>query len=324
MACNSTPCNAGGQNLGFACTPWIKRALKFVFVQTYDQNGDKNSIPYTATLDQDYFDALVNNAQSAQRWYPTPKVDNPSSTRAEAKTWESDTGSKVFLQEGARTISALILKESGGNSPQMQGKLEGWRDMSTPAFYIITTENQLVGKESADGTALEPIQFDAASLVAAFNFLNADTPQHIALSFDWSISEKDSQLRMFDCSELGGADLTGLTGMLDMVIEVSDSTVDGFTMTVSTIYGTPLNPVRVTGLTDTNLFGYDGTTATQGSIYNETTDSTVTVDITETDEDGVYTVVYGSAQANSDVLKFYLSKSGYEISDTKEVTVPVS
>jgi hypothetical protein len=322
MSCNSQPCNAGLPNLGFGCTPAIKRARRFWFQSTYDDTGTLNSIPYTAELNQAYFTALVNHVGPASRMFPSPELVNPHTSRAEPKYWESDTGAKYFLQQGTRSIEATIT-ESGGNSPQMQGKLDSMRDVSGLSFWIETTDNQFVGVELSDGSGMRGIRVDPQSITAIFNFLEDATVQNNSLKFDWNYVERDASLRQFNCNELGDADLSLELALLEVVEAVfSDKDYTGFTVELQTEWGTPVNPVLATGFSGSYFFSPDSDTAQKA--YNETTEADVSLVVApSTVTPGIYAVTF-PAQAYGDVLTFYVKRPGYAKSEVFSVTIPTT
>lgn len=318
MACNACSCSDGIPNSGFACGPLMKRAYKFVFLQTYDSTNAKNKILFSDTLNQAYFTALINQEDASKRWFPTPALTNPGTARAEAKYFESDSGSKYFLQQGTRSAEAMIIE---GAYPQIQGQLEALRCVSELSMYVITESGQLIGKLSDDELSLEPFKLSPQSLTPIFNPLTASEPQHIKLSFDYDISEADSKIRMFDCNEVGGADLLALRGLLDLNIAVSSQTQEGFVLTISTDFGTMKNPVMVTGLTAESFRSFDSGEAGFVFVDNGSSEADVEITVEET-SDGVYAVAYDAEQEFGNAA-FEVAATGYAVT-YKDALIPVS
>ncbi len=320
MACRSQSCDLGITNLGFDCVKIFGRAYKLLFQQKYDSLGALNYIPYDAVLDQDYFDDYINETDTSVRMYPTPQLTNPGGDRADAKYFTDDTGAESFLQDGARALTALIYKDGGSNSPQMQGKLEALRDVSQLAFYIITTEGQLVGIETSDAAGLRGIGCDSQSITALFKFLTAEQVQCIDFKMNWSLSEKDSELRMFDCSEVGDADLKALTGLKKICARFTGITQTGATMELYTEFGTPVNPILDKGVVTADLVSSE--TDTTSKVRNTTDGADLTVTVTETSTEGIYTLAWAS-QDIGDVIEVKIVRTGRDYTCVLENTVEI-
>lgn len=317
MSCQVCVCNQGIPNSGFACSPLLDITNRFVFVNTYRSAGIKNRIDLSDTINTAFFTTLINESRSTYRWFPTPQLKDITDERAESKYFDFTDGTRQFLQQGSRSVEAKVPGLAGEASPQMLSFFDALKctDLSV---YIISNAGQLIGKVSSDGLFLEPFKVDAQSLSATFVKASPTVPQHILLRFDFAITEKDSNIRMIDCDELGGADLLSLTGLLDLTAVLTDKSVTGFTMTLETNYGTLLNPVLATGFLAAEVYSSDSDTSAK--VYNETDSLDVNVtSLTET-SDGVYDMVF-PAQDAGDVLTFYLKKNGYAITDVTYTVV---
>ena len=319
--CNACKCGVGLDGLGFDCTPELQVAYKLIAVPTFDSTGARNKIPFTATLNQAYFDALINQSDISKRWSPFPAMKNIDDKRGENKTFEFDDQTTEFLAEGARKFVGMIsgLAGSGANSPQMKGLIEKIR-CGDYSFYVVTVKNQLIGKLSSDGLSLEPIEIDEQSISAMFVKKTNATPQHILLSFNWSQIEQDENLRMFDCNELGAANLQGLRGLFSVCYNLIDTGVDHVTVQLVTSFGTPASPDTVDGLVVTDFVSSDS--AAPSKIFNETDNADVAITGFTENPDGTYQLDF-TPQDMSDTLILFAVKAGYEFSCVKENPISV-
>lgn len=309
MSCNTCECGVTLSGTGFDCTPIMEIAHKLIVVPTYDSTGAKNRVLLSATLNQAFFDALRNQSDETKRWNPWPAMKNVNDVRGDNKTFEFDDQTVEFLAEGARKFTAMIpgTSGSGANSPQMKELIEQVR-CGDYSVYIVTVKGQLIGVLSADGLALEPIAIDEQSIVAQFIKKTNDTPQHLLLSFNWNSTVTDESLRMFDCDELGGADLKALRGLVSICMEVLDQTATTLKFKLKARFGTALNPIVVPGLVAADFVSSVG--GATARIRNQTDGSDVTVTSVESPE-GTYELTF-IAQTAADVLIVKPLKANYE------------
>ena len=321
MACNACKCGVSLYSTGYDCTPAQEVAYKLIAVQTYDSTGTRNAIPFSATLNQAYFDALINQTDKSKRWYPLPSMKNISDVRGDNKTFEFDDQSMEFLAEGSRKFTGMIpgVSGAGANSPQMKQLIENVR-CGDYSFYIVSVKNQLIGNLSADGLSLEPIEIDEQSIVAQFVKKTNDAPQHLLVSFNWSQISSDSALRMFDCDEVGGANLMGLRGLVGICYELVDSQTTSLTVKLKSSFGTPLSPILATGLVATDFVSYDD--AATSKIWNETDQANVSITGVTESPAGTYELTF-AAQDVSDVLILDAIKSGFDFTCCTENPIDV-
>ena len=310
MGCTTCRCDASISNSGNACTPLQEVAAIIVAVPTYDSTGAKNSIPVSATLNQAYFDALVNQTDDSKRWRPLPSMKNIADLRADATFFEFDDNTSEFVHEGARKFTGLIpsLSGKGAVSPEMKAIIESIRCTDT-SVYIISVGNQLIGQLSADGLSLEPIQIDEQSIYANFMKATNAQGQHIAVQFNFAASAKDENLAMFDCSELGDANLLGLKGLLDICGETVSTSTTTIEIKLKSNFGTPKNPIGAPGLVITDFISsFD---SVPSRVYNETDSLNVTlISVVETSY-STYLLTFAAQTAN-DVIVVKPTKTGFD------------
>ncbi len=301
MSCTACKCNVSLSNTGTGCTPLIKVAKVPIMVPIYANDGTMNGIPFSATINQAYFDALVNNTDPSKRWYPIPEVKDVKDVRAANIMEKFPDLSEVFIMEAIRTFDGIIIGSAGTGaaSPQLKGKIEAAR-CAPVGFYFVDKDGNLIGKISSDGLSLQPIQIQEQSLACMFVKYTDTTIQKLQLTFDYSTFELDEDLRMISCNEIGDADLLHLRGLLNVCSKATSITHTGFIVELDTEYGTPISP-----LTDKGLVKADFT------LYYDTQKTTITITtVTEsTVTPGVYTFVIPS-QNSLDSLTLTPSKNG--------------
>jgi hypothetical protein len=283
-----------------------------ILVPTYDNDGNRNGILLSDTLDQDYFDDLVNETDASKRWYPLPNnMKNVDDVRADIEKETFDDGATAFIREGIRTFKGWMI-----NAPaKLKGKIESVRCVEV-GVYLVDKNGNLIGTLSEDGLTLYPIQIDKDSMSARFIKATDKTVQKIELMFNYSVEEKDENLAMITCTELGDVELLQLTGLLNISSEYSAIDNTTFTVVLNTEYGTPLNPVTDKGLV-----------AADFALYNLTTSANITItSVTEsTTSPGTYVFVFPS-QTNADVLRLTPTKDGRDYTDVvaNHITMPLT
>lgn len=310
MSCSSTcRCGYGMSNTGSGCTPLMKVTKKVIFVPQLDDDGNRNGITIGATLDQTYFDALVNQSDPSKRWFPLPEMKNVKDERADNIVETFEDGSTGFVQEGTREFMGWAV-----NAPQqLKGKIEAGRCIEM-GVYLIDINGNLVGSLSEDRTTLYPIKIDKDSISAKFIKATDKTLQKIEFKFNFSIEEHDESLEMITCEELD-YEVLNLRGLLDIYADYSLIDNTTFTMRLRTDYGTPTSPVLDKGLVAADL-----------ALYNVTDSLAVIVtSVTEDTDGGTYVVVF-PAQTNADEIRVTPSRDGRDYSEViaSLVTMPLT
>jgi hypothetical protein len=294
---------------------------KLIAVQTFDSTGTRNKIPFTATLNQAYFDALINQTDKSKRWYPLPAMKNIADARGENKVFTFDDETTEFLTEGARKFTGMIpgVSGSGANTPQMKALIEEIR-CGDYSMYVVSVTNQLIGNISSDGLSLEPIEIDEQSISAQLMKKTNDAPQHLLVSFNWAKTASDSSLRMFDCNELGGANLQGLRGLVGICYSLINVTQTLVKFMLKSVFGTPANPITADGLVAADFVSSDS--AATSKLYNVTDDSDVSITGLTESPDGTYELAFAS-QTLGDVLIIKPVKAGYDFTCVEDEPVDI-
>ena len=146
-------------------------ARKLIRVPLVANDGTENKIDLTATLDQTFWDGLINNADASKRYYPTPVFKTVTQERAESITEDFDDGSTAFVRDGVKSWDGFITK---GASPQLVGVLKDDRCTSFGVLIVDDCGN-LIGRDIGDGF-LYPIPVDNGSWNPIWTSLFAAAP----------------------------------------------------------------------------------------------------------------------------------------------------
>jgi len=321
MSCAACKCGVSLSDTGHDCTPVQEVAYKLIAQQTYDSTGVRNKIPFTATLNQAYFDALINQTDKSKRWYPLPAMKNVEDVRGDNRVEEFADQTMEFIAEGARKFKSWIVGgNSGANSPQMKQLIENIR-CGDYSFWIVTVKNQLIGNITSDGLYLEPIEIDEQSISAQFVKKTDTSVQKLQLTFNWSQIASDANLRMFDCDELGDANLQGLRGLLGVCYRLIDATTTTLKFALESVFGTPTSPITADGLVATDFVSSVG--GATSKVYNETDAADVSITGLTESPDGTYELTF-TAQTLGDAITIKPVKAGYDFTCVQDAPVDIA
>ena len=291
--CNLSFANTGEVN----CKQLMSVARKIVLVPTYDSLGVRNTILPGDVLNAAFFSGKINNADPMKRWYPTGYVDNVKDERAEPIMETLQSQKKLFVQDGIRSFEGIIVEENNF----LVGQFLTFRCKAF-SIYIIDKEGNIIG--SYDGTNFNPIQVDNDTFNALLVKTTDTTTQKVKLSFEFSRTENDEDLKMIAMSELTGVNPLLLTGLLDVNVATSSPTTTGFVATLTTDYGTFKTPIAVVGWLLANF-----------TLYNVTDAASVTITSVVENPNGTYTFAF-TAQTTADVVRLSAVQAGFSFPDT--------
>jgi hypothetical protein len=288
-------CDTGGGNTGRpSCYGVFDVTKQAILVEYYTPSGDINGIELSTlaggtTLDQAYLDARVKDVNPRTRWYPTPELKNVVDERAEDITEEFEDTSSVFIQNGARTFTGLIIK----GDPILLGNLESWRCLTVGVFFIDKSGN-LIGKQTREGY-LDPILLQDDSFSANLIKGTDTTKQKDSISFVVSQLENDADLRMIEGTQVT-ANLLGVGGLVDVNAETpTNVTVNGFDVQLNTPFGGVTSPIPAEGMTVAD-FEANEISPSAGAIVLSSVVESATVA-------GLYTFTFSVAQTSGDLIQ---------------------
>lgn len=317
MACTACLCGQGGMsNTGVDCYPIFKVPKMAFLVPLYDNDGNRNGIALSDAEDPDwgetYWQNKINEADESKRFYPLPLFKNVDSVRADNIVETYNDSSTSFVQYGVKPFLGWFTPEKPGYiSPSIIAAVNSAR-CGNFGVLMVDIDGNLRGTLSADGLNIYPTAIDSGSIVAKYVEATDTTNPHIEVSWNYSQQEKDQNLAMIACSELGDVDLLTLRGLLDVTSVLTNITDTTVTITLITNAGTPLSPVKAKGLVITDFVSSDS--GATSKIYNSTTDADITITSVTESPAGSYNITVASAQSEGDELIPMASKDGYDFS----------
>jgi len=280
----------------------------FFAMSLVDSTGAENKVDVSALVANPatYISGKINAADPLDRWYPIQELKELTDERAESVFQEFADGSKFFVKKGQRTVTATKPKAS----TRWIKSLDGFRCAPNFGIIAIDNNNQLIGKRISD-TDLDmyPVQVEKGSFEVGLNKATDVTLQNAIVTFQFSPSEKDTDLVLIPADSISPARLSTYNGLLNVVSVESSISTTGFTLTLGVIDSNIVANVPVTGLVVGDL-----------ALYNVTDVASITpTSMTET-SDGVYVVVM-PAQTSADVVRVTLTKNGYDFTAVTANTV---
>jgi hypothetical protein len=282
-------CGTGLNNTGTPnCIKAFEKVTGAFYVPLYDNNGDRNSLDMSTTID---ITAKVQAADASQRWYPIQKLKDVELATAESRFETAKDGSKFKLANGIKSFKGMIY-ESGS---MFTSKLQG---VSCQRVGIVLFDIDGNARGIKEGSLFYPIEIGGHD--AIFEDATDDNVAKTSISFDFDILLKISRYWILSATDLG-ANPNTVAGLIDANFANGAIGATTFVATITDDYGVGL---------DSELSEVVGLLSADFSAYNQTTDLSVAVTSAE-GADGVYTFTF-SAQTATDVIRInVLPASGY-------------
>jgi hypothetical protein len=280
-------------------------AANFILVPLIANDGTFNKIDPSATLNDAYFTALINEADDSKRWYPTGKLKNVTTDRADPILETFEDGSSVFIRDGIRNFTAMIIKGSFELAKQFNANR-----CSTFGIFIVDLDGNILGTTKTGSDYLYPIAVDAATFYAKPVFTTDTTIQKIMLQGQWDVLQKDDDLRMISASSITAANIVNLKGLMNVYTTIVSTSTTTMVLDLYAKVGNIVTNYPIEGLVTADFVSSD--TGSTSKMYNITDASDVTVTAAEsTTIDGRYTLTY-TAQTVADVLQPLIKKNGLD------------
>ncbi len=302
-------CNVSLSNTGSpGCSPVMGVTRNEIMVPKFANDGTRNGIDPTDTLNSAYFTALINQSDDSKRWYPIGEMKNIATEKAEStfETFEDNT--KVLIKEGIRNFSGLLLK----GTTELMGKLKANR-CSDFGVYLIDNNGSLIGTWSETDGKLYPIDIDENSFDVKLMFTTDTTIQKLMVTFDFDQAMRDEDLRMILSTEITGINLTTLKGLLDIFYKVVSCGQTELVIDVYAKYNSVINPYAVEGLVVADFVGSTSLVASRIRNVTDNADVTITSVVESATVPGRYTLAYTS-QTVADVLQPFVKTNGKDAS----------
>jgi len=294
-------CGLGLSNTGFK-EELASVTRRLFFMNTIADDGTRNAILSTDTIDETYILAKLNETDKSKRWYPSPELKNIVDERADPSTESFNDGSTAITSEGVRAFIGLALK----SGPVFLGKLEAIGCEKVSAFYVDAC-NGITGSVSSDGLKLYPVQIASGSYYSKLVKISDAGINKVQMQFNVSTLEKDSNLRVVKAES--DVDLLSVDGLYDVNAAISGASTTGFVAALTMDYGNFAEPLKVKNWVVGDF-----------SLYNETDLSSVIITSVTESPSGTYTFVI-PAQTSADVMTLTSQKDGFELR-AATVTVP--
>ncbi len=306
-------CTYSMNNTGVnGCNPLIHVTRKVILVPKFDSTGARNSISLTATLNQAFFTALVNQADSTKRWFPLPNLVDVGDKRADAITQKFSDQRTAYVADGLRTFEGMIWGKKG--SPLLKGKIDSARCNEMSAYLIDKQGNLTGGSTNDDDTLLYPYDMDSESIVAQMVFATDTTLMGIKIMFNFDPDQSDACIRMIKADEMGGAKLLQLDGLRDVFATFSSLATTG---AVADLFIDGVNPktrLPVTGMLVADFISSSTGTASKVRNLTDSADVAIT-SVTESGTiPGRYTFVWG-AQTSADQVAIKGKLTGFDFTN---------
>jgi len=279
-SCSTQLGNTGTPN----CKTLAKTTSMIIAQRKYADDGTRNQIDVTDTLNQAYFDAKVQNADASKRWYPIGGLENVVQERAEAITQAYDSGRTIKIQDGVKTFTSLKPEAEYA----LLGKLEAF-DCQLFDIYIVDIDGNLKGEISADGAFLNGMEVASGTWDARYSEATDTKANEIMINFQFAKSVSDSDLRMIVPSEMTNVDLLELEGLKDVNGSHSAPAATTVTSALSLDYGTAVTAVKVEGLV----------TADIPTVTNTATGTTYAVSLVAEAPAGTYVITFATAPSGT-------------------------
>ena len=284
------------------CKSVLEVLKMIIIVPIYGSNGTKNKLTLANAKLLSAWVAKFDAADSENRFYPTPLLENVSTERAASEFETLNSGIKIKLRKGTRNFIGYAIKQG----PEWLKAIETWEDASGFAFYGVDAAANLLYKSVEGTTDVYPIAIEDGSFDTMIILPTDAAVEKEMIQFDVASYEKDSCLKV-----LAYADMTDVNLLTDSFALI-DASVEGVsgTQTVVTADITDLNGYPVENLVTADFYSSVGGTAS--NVYNVTDAAALAVTVAESSTvPGRYTFTFAS-QTVADVIRITPVKSGYD------------
>ena len=249
-----------------------------IAVSMKDSAGVPNAIFCSDTLDEAYFTGKINETDLSKRFYPIMDVENVESPRADNVFNEYNSGKKVLVSKGVRSFTGVL----PDTTSQYAAQIDNVGSCGAVGLFLIDECGNIRGN-AGKADELRPLKVSRGAWAALLAWATDATEQNTVLTFDFDKSEFDKDLGNITDGSIT-ADLGGLEGLLDVVIEnlSSDAANDTVSFDAKTIYGDICDEENIIGLLTANLgITIEGTPATITDVAEGTTSPRYVVTVSD-------------------------------------------
>jgi hypothetical protein len=298
-ACNGTQLNTGVPNKQKIVSSGVKMFVSYMKAD----DGTENGILPNDTIDQTYLDGKINEVDPSKRWYPLGEFKQQEDVRGDAITESFSDGSSKITQQGVRTYLGWLLDYA----PKYLENLKSFKCVDF-GVYMVQSCGDVVGSVNSDGTLLKPIRVNKGSWNPTYVKGTSTVSPKIQLAFEYSMLEKDENLRVIPNTEIT-ADLLNAEGLLELNAAITGIVATGFVAALTVDYD---------AFTDPSQSKVEGWVDADFKLFNNTTNLAVVITSVTEAPKGTYTFVI-PAQTAADELELtndLTAKPGYHLKET--------
>jgi len=313
MSCAKTcACNQVMVNTKTGCvSSRVVEKVAWVMNKT-NASGALNFIDLTQTLNDTYFQGLLNNTDPQARLFPLPECKNISDVRDKSVLESAKDGTMFKVRDGIRKFDGFFFPPFA--SPQLVAILQSER-CASPCKFSVDANGTIWGRLSADGTKLYPMRMDAGSIDVIYTNPTDTEVEKVAYSYNLHPSERDCEVRGLLASDLvGNIDPLDYTGLMDVNMTVISASHTANTVVIQLYdnYGDimPGMGEAVTGFLAANF-----------ALYNITTSTAITLTGVVEAPIGTYTLSFASGVSATNHLKVTPTKAGFDCSSIPSTVI---
>jgi len=314
-------CGGGLGNIGVpSCVKQADLIVKDIFMNTYANDGTRNSIPITAfdangVLPSSFLLEKFTEADPSKRWYVTPnRYEEADPTRTDDATQESATGTIKTLREGQLNRSFQLWEVPFSWSAKLNKST-----CNEVSVLSIDQEGNLIGEVSRDGSEFYGLIIQKGTLKAR-SFEKGSNVAYTAVSYQISKDSIEGCFLTIGPDQIEDNLLTSKS-LIEVDLTQGDGTntnTEIFIDAYNGTYGTFSDPFALQGATDTadwKVFTSAGT----GGVE-------IVITAVEEIEKGKYKITL-TADAETSVfvsfvkVKSTISEQGY-VADQVNITKP--
>lgn len=291
-------------NLGASvCDNPVSVASRLIFVPLTGSSGEANGFESDDLVNLAGIEAKLNAPNKMDRFYPLPVLENVESKRGDAAFHEFSSGAKKFVKYGTKHFTAYIPMQHG----QFLEKLKAWNGQKFGVYIIDIKGNFIYQTDKATRKKVMPFPVDGNSFVADFVDGTYSEVNMVKIDFDYKVSASDEMMRFIPASVLdfNGLDEDEVYAIWDVAAEVSNESVSGFDLKLTTDYGVPVTVLELADIT-----------------VKDETDSPVTVSGVSVGDDGTYTVTCDSL-SGGETLTVSATKDRYDFSALNRLSIQI-
>jgi len=260
-------------------------AVALLIQETYKSDGTLNSWDLTAPIQAQIL-ADLNEKDPSKRVFPIINIDSVEPENEGAQFETRPNGKREKTRDGIQTETYMMSKDA---STQFLAILKSGECLDK-SIYEIDNCGNIVGV--LDGTNFRGRRVWTGSYNVEREKATFDGVQKVMVNFDWASNQEELNLWMLTSEEIG-ADLTNVKGMIDVIVNVSNVTTTGLTITPQFPFGTALALDPVVGLVIGDI-----------TVENLTTSTSVTITaVSPVAGTNNYTVAYTSGVTAADEIK---------------------